>query len=182
MTNTPALMYAQAIHSLAVEENEVEKIKKIVNDFDVELMREPKLLDLLMTPSIQNEEKEKVVRTITKPYESNLFTNTILLLTKQRRISIYPEIAKEFNKLADETLQIKHGLVYSVNELDEKTLARIEESISKSIGFTVKLTNVIEPSIIGGIKVIVGDKIFDRTVTSQIDELKEVLKKRKGVL
>ena len=59
MTNTPALMYAQAIHSLAVEENEVEKIKKIVNDFDVELMREPKLLDLLMTPSIQNEEKRK---------------------------------------------------------------------------------------------------------------------------
>jgi F-type H+-transporting ATPase subunit delta len=181
MNENTVLMYALALHSLAKDENNVADMKRVVNDFEVELNNEPQLHKLLLTPSITKDEKDKIIETILSPYNEPTFTTFIKLLSQKRVVSLYSDIAHEFNKLADETLQILHGLVYSAFPLDEKTIAQIEESITLKTGNKVKLLNKVDESLIGGVKVIVADQIFDGSIATQLEELKKNLISKKGV-
>ena len=73
---------------------------------------------------------------------------------------------------------VDEGLVYSTIPLDEKTINKIEEKISKIESRKVELINKIDPALIGGVKVVINGHIYDGSIKNQIEMMKiDLLKK-----
>jgi F-type H+-transporting ATPase subunit delta len=179
MSVNPSLMYALALHSLAKEEGQLKELKDILLDFCAQLDEHSRLKTLLETPNIKEDEKERIIESVTNPYKSSLFTNGLKLIVKQHRILYFKDIVNEYIKLADESLRILHGFIYSKFPLSEKEIQAIEEAVTIRIGTTVKLKNKEDSSILGGVKVVIGDQIFDGTLDNKLEQLKKQLRQRK---
>ena len=72
---------------------------------------------------------------------------------------------------------ILEGTIYSVIELNEDQISRIEQVISKKLDKKVELKNEINSSLIGGVKVVINDMVFDGSITNRIESLKNSLTK-----
>ena len=81
----------------------------------------------------------------------------------------------EFIKNCNESLNVKDGIVYSVNPLDQNQMLKIENAISVKLNCKVELVNVIDEKLIGGVKVQVEDKIFDGSIKNRLENLKNTL-------
>ena len=78
---------------------------------------------------------------------------------------------KNQNKLKKQTICI----IYTVNELSKEQINKLEESVTKKLNKKVELSNVIDPSIIGGIKIVVNDTVFDNSIVRRLESLKQEL-------
>ena len=101
--------------------------------------------------------------------------NFLKLIIKNNRINKFNLIAKEFNKLCNDYLNIKEGIIYSTEALSKEQIKRVEDKLSEVINTKVELTNQIDEKLIGGIKVIVDEKIFDGSIKNKLEKLKSTL-------
>ena len=77
-------------------------------------------------------------------------------------------------------LNIKRGIVYTTIKLTSKQLTAIEKKVSKLLNANVTLTNIIDKSILGGLKVQVEDYILDDSIKNHLLQLKETITLKKG--
>ena len=174
-----ASKYAYAIVSIAKEENKCEEYKNaLIMLLDV-FRNEIETAKFLESYFISNEEKYKVIDESLRSINLPNFTNFIKLLTEKHLISKYKDIVKEAIVLLNESLNIEDGFVYSTSKLSEEKMNEIESVISKKLNQKVELKNIIDPRLIGGIKVVVHDHVFDGSIKHKIENLKENLKERR---
>lgn len=99
----------------------------------------------------------------------------LALLGEKGRLNLLPGCLRHFCELSDGQSGVLRGTVYSVSFLDKASLGKIEEALSRKIGQPVKLHNVIDSALLGGIKVAVGGKCYDYALITQLNELKRKL-------
>jgi F-type H+-transporting ATPase subunit delta len=94
---------------------------------------------------------------------------------KGHAIPYFQEISKAFDSLVNEAEGVLEGLAYSAAPLTEKELAALEKAVGASLDKKVSLTNRVEPSLLGGVKVAVGDKVFDGSLERKLTDLRKKL-------
>ena len=165
--------YANALLSIAIEEDKIEFYKNEVKMLKELFKEDDGFIHLISSYFIEFSEKEKI---IDKVYTNNEnIKNFIKVIIRNNRATEIDKIFREFIKLCNEELKIKDGIIYSVNELTKDEIERIEKGISKKLNCTVELENYIDEKLIGGVKVIVEDKIFDGSVKNKLEKMKESL-------
>ena len=175
-----AIKYADALLAIAKEENNVEEYLD-ANDFVVELFKTtPEFYSLLTSEFISKSERIAIVDKVLKPLNLPNYNNFIKLLIKRNRLAFYEEIIVNFRLKAKAAIGVVEGVVYSVLALKEEEITSIAEVISKRIKKTVHLTNKLDPLLLGGVKVIVGDEIYDGTLLNKIQQLKTRLDQGKA--
>ena len=93
---------------------------------------------------------------------------------------MYKNIAKETCKNINFELNIYEGIIYSTEPLQNSKILEISRLISKKLGRQVELKNKIDSRLIGGVKVVVHDHIFDGSIKYKLETLKEQLKERRN--
>ena len=91
------------------------------------------------------------------------------------------DVFDAFNSICYHARGVSEGLVYSVIPLDEQTLKKLEQKISKLEGVEVELTNKIDHNLIGGIKVVIHGKIYDGSIKNKLENMRTDLLKKEGV-
>ena len=117
---------------------------------------------------------------VTKKYKLKHLGSFLKLLVHKHRFFIFDKIAKEFILEANESLGILEGFIYSVNPLSELEIKKVSESVSKKMNQTVELKNLIDERLIGGIKVVVHDHVFDGSIKGKLENLKNNLNERRN--
>ena len=79
----------------------------------------------------------------------------------------------------NEELNIDDGFLYSTEKLSSNQIERIEEAIGKRLGHKVELKNIIDERLIGGVRVVIHDHVFDGSLNYKIETLKNNLKERR---
>ena len=100
-------------------------------------------------------------------------------LVKKHIIYQFKDIVKEINKGLNQELGIYDGFVYSTEPLEKSRIDEISTVISEKLGQKVELKNIIDLRLIGGIKVVVHDHIFDGSIKYKLETMKEELKERR---
>lgn len=166
--------YANALFSIALEENkiddyrnEIKMLKKIINENN-------DLLHLFSSYFIEEKDKNEIIDQTFKSLSQNTI-NFIKVIVHNRRANVMIKIFDEFIKNCNESLNVKDGIVYSVNPLDQNQMLKIENAISVKLNSKVELVNVIDEKLIGGVKVQVEDKIFDGSIKNRLENLKNTL-------
>ena len=177
MNSEIAERYGQGLFELALEENTVkekkEQIEEILNLMD----SNPDIALFFRAVKISKEEKKTFIDDTFGKIADHDVVNFMKLIIDKGRAFWMKDILKEYVKLADDNLGIVKGTVISARPLSEEDLDRIKEALEQNSRKTVILKNHIDPSVIAGIKVIVGSRVTDITMKTKIEDMREALLK-----
>ncbi len=177
MAELVARRYSEALFEVGKEENKLDEYLeeiKFIGDVCIEYKD---FFELLKTPKISVSEKKDVFEETFEGKISKEVNNFLKIILDKRRISNIFEITKEYEKLVDKHNGVVKADAYTTTPLEEETLKLLEEKLSKTTDKQVKLTNKIDETLIGGVKIILGDKVIDGTLKKKLTNIESSLKK-----
>ena len=166
-----AIRYAKAILDIAQTSGKADAVNNDMKSIVTAVSESADLKDFLTSPIIKIEVKKSALSEIFSNVEKE--TNSLFhLLFENKRFEILEAIAIQYNKLFDESNGIEVAKVTTAfpitAELETKVLAKIAEFSNKKI----TIQNIVDPTIIGGFILRVGDQQYNASVASKLSELK----------
>lgn len=166
--------YAQAL--LELSENDVDGIRQEFEEFIGIYNSDKEFSSFLLDPRIKADNKQTAIRNIFTGRLSQNMLNFVLLLIDKRRIENIPEMYEQLVHLINVRANILDMKIITAEPLEEQQLYSIKEKFrNKYNARTVKVTEVVDASIIGGVKVIIGDKVYDGSIKGRIESLTELV-------
>jgi len=166
-----ALRYAKATLNLAKEKGIADKVNSDMILIDNTISENPELLNMLKSPIIKSAVKKSALTEIFGKKINSITLGLINLLIENKRLQLLPLVAKEFIVIYDYLQGVEIAQVTSAvpltKELESKILNKVKEFSDKDI----TLKNIIDPSIIGGFVLRVGDKQLDSSISNQLNTL-----------
>ncbi|AEY64578.1 F0F1 ATP synthase subunit delta [Clostridium sp. BNL1100] len=166
--------YAQAL--LQLSGSDINSVKEEFGDFTNLYNSDKDFRDFLNNPAIKTDKKQALIRNVfTGRLSKNMLNMVLLLISKQRTAEI-PGIFSQFVQMSNETANVLDMRIIMAAALDEVQLETIREKFKKKYNaVAVNSTEIVDESLIGGIKVIIGDKVYDGSVKGRIESLTEIV-------
>lgn len=168
--------YAQAVFNVARAENMVDQVEDELGQLKDEITNNLELKKNLTDPSIENYEKIKVMLEILGDDGSKAIKSFAAMMVILDAIDSFEQTYKDFVELANQLKRQVSIEVISVIELDKKILNEIKENVDKKTGLDVRIKNVLDKNIIGGLVIKIGDKVIDLSIKDKLEDLKNKLK------
>ena len=172
-----ALKYAKGLFTAAKELGKMKEFGKELNQIKDLLISMPEVLSALQNPIYPPDLKMEIIEEILKVVKIDPEIERFFkLLVERRRIQYIREIVAMYQELLDEELNIARGEVITVYPLSEEERKELEEVLKNYLKKEVILESKVDEGIIGGIKIRIGDLIFDGTLKTQLGKMKEIIK------
>lgn len=173
--NAIAIRYAESLFDLAKEMNQIEAYSK-----DIDLIRnvfesDPSFVPFFSHVLIEDEAKCALLDKSFKGQVNDYVVNFLKLLVRKRRMRYVMEIIEAFKTLTNEHFGILEGILYANYDISTKEVKVVENALSKKENKTIHLKVVKDPSLIGGIKVEINNRVFDGSIKNKVTLLKKEL-------
>ncbi len=165
--------YAQALFQVAQAEGALENVEDELFRFARILENEVRLRESLTDPSLPPEHRAQMVQELLGPTASPHTTNITAFLVQQGRARELPKIIDSLVQLAAEERNKAVAEVRSAVPLDGDQRDKLKDAIARATGKQVELKVLVDPSVVGGLLVRVGDQIFDGTVRRRLQMARE---------
>ena len=169
--------YASALLSIAMDENKVQDYQNEVKELMKIIKDNPDFLMLLDSRFLTVEERKQKVSEILVNFSSDVI-NFIKIIVEHNRVSYLEDILQAFNTLCNESRDIVEGLIYTAFPLEEKTLQKIKQKISQIENHDVDLIVKIDPSFIGGVKVVINSHVYDGSIKNKLEQMQVDLSRK----
>ena len=167
-----AAVYARSLFEVAKDQDKLEKVHDELGEFADALSESRELQVFLFSPYFSTEEKsEGLDRAVTGAEE--IVVNFLELLIEKHRMPLVFRVRAEFDELWEEENKLLPVTVTSAVELDKSTVKQIGDQIAEQTGRKVDLSAEVEPDILGGIVVRVGNSILDASIRNRLDNLRK---------
>ena len=177
MASQVAERYGQALFELARESGELVRWGQQARYLAAVVEENPPMLDFFNAVKISAEEKKQMVNTLFAGRIDTMLVHFLDLLIDKKRTKNTVEILRQFISLENAERGVAEGIVYSARRLAQDDLARIAEAMKKRQGQNLELINRVDPRLISGIKVVIGNEVIDGSMKSKIESLKSELLK-----
>ena len=171
-----ASRYGLALYSLALEENKIDSWQTDVKTLKGIFLENPDFIMILGSSFISLEERIEILEKSLKGVDKSIVALINVVMENNRTESLL-DVFDSFNSYCNQYRGVSEGLIYSTLKLDQTVIDQIEKKISKIEGSKVELKNVIDPSLIGGVKVVIKDRIYDGSIKHNIEMMKKDLLK-----
>ena len=169
--------YASALLSIAIDDNKVIEYQKEVKELAKIIKDNPDFLLLIDSRFLSVNERKEKAKEILKGF-SNDIVSFIEIIIEHNRVNYLEDILQAFNTLCNENRDILEGLIYTAFPLDEKTLNKIKKKISQVENHDVDLIVRVDPSLIGGVKVVINSHIYDGSIKNQLEQMQVDLSRK----
>lgn len=163
--------YAEALFSLKKDSNELEETQKEIKELKKIFLENPDFIIVLSSSYKSLEEKKEIIDNTLKGVDDDI-KSLLKIICENHRANYIIEIFENFNSLVNEYRGVKEGLVYSTQKLSESQLAKLNLKISEVEHQPTELKNVIDSSLIGGVKVVINDHIYDGSIKHHLEDMK----------
>lgn len=167
--------YAVSLFDLAKEEKDIEGYLRDIQFVQDVFSSDASLIAFFSHVLVDDDAKCDLIDQSFKGQINGYVVNFLKLLIKKRRIRYILEISKDFKKLCNEYFGIEEGILYTSFEISPEMLKQVELAVGKKEKKTVHLKVVIDPSLIGGIKIEIKNRIYDGTLMNKVTLLKKEL-------
>jgi ATP synthase F1 delta subunit len=167
-----AQVYARALFEVAKERGALDLIREQLGQFAEALEANRQLMVFFFSPYFSTEEKKDGLRRTVVGADPS-FMNFLEALLERHRMPAIFRIRARYEELWDEENQLLPVSVTSAIELDEGTVASIGERIGESTGREVELSSSVDPDILGGIVLRVGNLILDASIRNRLEQLRK---------
>ena len=173
MATAAAKRYARAVFELAQQDGQLAQWARRLERIR-ELFADPHVAAVLNNPTIATDRREAFVADAPHLFDEEA-TNLARLLIESGRIDEAPAIEDEFQRLADEAAGRVRATVTTAIELSAHDRQRVTEQLSTQLKKEVRLTVVVDPRVIGGLRLQYGDHVADATVAARLEQLRRRL-------
>ncbi len=171
MKNEFAKDYATALFELSIEENKVETIFEELNVVSTLMLDEPQFMKMLSHPELHKNEKKDIFKKVFKQVDQ-IVLYFLYVLVDNNRIEHIQSIQEMFIKLYNEYNKVIEVKAQSTLPLNEEQKNKLEEKLKIKYRHKIKIENVIDKSIIGGLRLSIDNEIIDFSLKSQFSNLK----------
>ncbi len=166
---TIARPYAKALFGLAQEKNQTESWLGGLQQL-ASVVQQEKVVSLIEQPETGAVEKAAMLTELVGLQDANL-KNFVSVLAEQKRLQVLPEVYAQYQDL---TLALNHtqrAVISSAYALTDAQLADLTADLQKRFGSSLEVTSQVDPELIGGVKVEVGDQVLDLSLQGKLNAL-----------
>jgi len=173
-----AEVYSRALFEVAKEHDVLDEVHEQLDEFAEALEDEDnrELRLFFFSPYFSSEEKKNGVEQVVSGADER-FLNFLKLLAERHRMPVLPRIRRQFDSLWSEEKRLLPVAVTSAVELDEELVKRIGDRIEGQTGRTVDLSSRVDPEVLGGLVVRVGNMVMDASVRSRLEKIRKQVTK-----
>jgi len=167
--------YARGLLELAQAESVVARIEEEMFRLRELLKGNPALLEFLKNPNVTREGKRQALAELFQGRVHPLVLNTLIAISDADRTNRLQHIIEEFVALAAASRQKLSGEIITAVKLDDATVAKAAAELSRVTGKNVQLFQKVDPTILGGAIIKVGELIIDGSLRRKLDQIQERL-------
>ncbi|MDQ0257196.1 F-type H+-transporting ATPase subunit delta [Evansella vedderi] len=166
--------YASALFEYAQENNVLDQLSQELEVVS-QVLQDTNLLDeVFIHPKITSDEKKRIVTNSFKGKVSEAVLNLLYILIDKKREEVLPSIVRDFKNLSNEAKGIAEATVYSAKKLSDDEKQAIAQVFAAKAGKQqLLIENVVDKDIIGGLKVRIGDRVYDGSVAQKLERLQQ---------
>jgi F-type H+-transporting ATPase subunit delta len=167
-----AQVYARSLFEVAKQQDNLDVVREQLGQFADALDDSRELSVFFFSPYFSTpEKKDGLDKTLDDA--DPIVLNFLELLVENHRMPVVFRVRREFDALWREENQLLPVQITSAIELDESVTSRIGEEIGRQTGRTVELTSTVDPDVLGGIVLRVGNSILDASIRTRLERLRK---------
>jgi F-type H+-transporting ATPase subunit delta len=170
-----AKRYAKALFELAQGKNQIAQVEDELGQIVGIIHDNVDLEKLLTHPNIDTSKKIALLNQLFAGKVSEIVLNTICLLVERRREDLLSSLLEDFVLIANEALGQAQATVTTPLALTEHEAQEIAERFSQISGKKIQISNVVDPSLLGGLTVRIGDRLYDGSLSGKLGRLEKSL-------
>ncbi|KAJ6155336.1 ATP synthase subunit 5 [Penicillium chermesinum] len=173
--------YASALFTASAKSSALEQTAKAIAALGQTLKADKKLTTILDAPSLSNADKQQIIQELQKVAgadKGDIIKNFLQTLAENNRLGALEGVTEKFATLMSAQRGEIELNITSAQELDAKTISRLEKAVSKSEysqGKKLKVVTKVNPDLVGGLVVEIGDRTVDLSVSSKIAKMNKAL-------
>ena len=167
-----ATVYARSLFEAALDQDKVDEIREQLGEFTDALDGDRRLQVFFFSPYFSTQEKVDGLRRTVQDAEPILLNFLELLLENHRMPAIF-RTRRTYDSLWEDYNRLLPVEITSAVELDEQTVRHIGDRIAEQTGRRVDLSSSVEPDILGGIVVRVGNQVLDASIRNRLETLRK---------
>jgi F-type H+-transporting ATPase subunit delta len=171
-----AQVYAHALFEVASENDVIDDVREQLGQFADELGENRDLQVFLFSPYFSSQEKKDGIRKIVEDADDR-FLNFLELLAERHRMPAIFRIKRAYDALWREENKLLPVTVTSAVELDEGLVKGVGERIEEQTGKKVELTSKVDPDVLGGLVLQVGNMVLDASMRNRLEQLRKQVAK-----
>jgi F-type H+-transporting ATPase subunit delta len=172
--SSTARRYAEAVFEIAERDGTVEQWLSQLNDV-AQAVADPNMVRRLEDPHVPLAAHAEALHSVAGSDMLPPMANLLGLVLRRRRLDSLPQIAREFKRLYNRRSGIVEATATSALELDDKEISALTQRLEKMTGASIELATAVDPAILGGIQVRIGDTLYDGSVRGRLERLRTQL-------
>ncbi|TKC16932.1 F0F1 ATP synthase subunit delta [Robertmurraya kyonggiensis] len=170
-----AKRYASALFQLSKEHNLLDQMEAELRVVKEVLVDNAELNAVLKSPKLPIEKKKEILKNAFLQVNTYVL-NTLMLLIDRHRVDEMAAVADEFIQLANEDRGIAEAQVYTIRPLTDEEREALSSTFAKKVGKTsLRIKNIVDSNLLGGVKVRIGNRIFDGSLSGKLERLERTL-------
>ncbi len=175
MAELTSIIYAESLLDVAVEAGKVNEVKDELIELKKLFDENPDVYDFYVSPQIDREAKKTAIGDIFSKKLSPISMNLLYVLLDKRRAMEFKNVVKQYDRLVSEMNNEVSAVVYLAKPCSDAVVKKLEKKLSEVTGKNLKLSVKIDPSLVGGIKIKIGDSVIDNTVAAKLRDMKDTI-------
>jgi F-type H+-transporting ATPase subunit delta len=171
-----AEVYSRALFDVAMEHDILDDVHDQLGQFADELDTNRDMQVFFFSPYFSSQEKKDGISKMLEGADEN-FQRFLELLAERHRMPAIFRIRRDFDALYAEERKLLPVTITSAVELDKDTLKEIGSKIEENTGRTVDLTTKVDPNVIGGLVMRVGNIVMDGSIRARLERLRKQVAK-----
>ena len=170
-----AQVYARALFEVATGHDDIDVVREQLGQFADALDESRELQMFFFSPYFSTAEKQGSLAGMLEGADEILL-NFLALLIENHRMPVIFRVRREYDRLWEDANKLLAVQITSAVELDPSVAQRVGDEIGRQTGRTVELTSTVDPEVLGGIVVRVGNSIIDASIRTKLNRLAFAMK------
>ena len=168
--------YARNLMELANQENMVESCYSEIKAINDELNNNPELARYIVSSDYSSEDKKRKLQEVfNNELDNSILHGLFLVIDNLPRKHMEIELIHDFLDYYYQSRGIVFGTVHSAEKMGPQEISTIEVAFSHKLGKTIRVENKVDPDLIGGVKVVINENVWDGTYRAKLDDLRNQL-------
>jgi len=167
-----AQVYARSLFEVAEEHDKLDDVREQIGQFADALGESRDLQTFFFSPYFSTEEKKTGLASALEGADP-VVENFLALLIENHRMPVLVRVRREFDQMWREVNKLLPVQITSAVELDSAVTEQIGDEIGRQTGRTVELTSTVDPDVLGGLVVRVGNSILDASIRTRLERLRK---------
>ncbi|QOS81450.1 F0F1 ATP synthase subunit delta [Paenibacillus sp. JNUCC31] len=173
-----AKRYAKALFEVTLGQQQVLEVEQELRTVVSAITGDAEIGKFIESPNISEEAKQNVLRTSLDGKVSEPVLKTVLLLIERGRVELLEALLNDYVKIEGESLGIADARVYSTYALNDEEQEAVAREFGGRVNKKIRIENIVDPTLLGGLKVAIGDTIYDGSLAGKLERLEQSFNRR----